>query len=77
MIAGPWRYLNPGPPEYEGRPLCSVPPYMEHERSLPCSQEPALRPYPEPDEYNRFRLSVRKITSDYGYRLTFGTAALP
>jgi hypothetical protein len=27
---------------------------MEPEGSLPCSQEPAIGPYPEPDESNSY-----------------------
>jgi hypothetical protein len=27
---------------------------MEFEGSLPCSQEPAISPYPEPDEFSAY-----------------------
>jgi hypothetical protein len=27
---------------------------MEHEGSLPCSQEPSIGPYPEPDQSNPY-----------------------
>jgi hypothetical protein len=34
--------------------------YMEHEGSLPCSQEPSTGPYPEPDQSNPYHpISLR------------------
>jgi hypothetical protein len=31
---------------------------MEHESSLPCLQEPAFGPYPEPDESSAYRVRI-------------------
>jgi len=34
------------------------PPFLEHEGSLPCSQQSATRPYPEPDVSSPHLLTV-------------------
>jgi hypothetical protein len=38
---------------------------MEHEGLLPCSQEPSIGPYPEPDQSNPYHpiLSLRSYLS--------------
>jgi hypothetical protein len=38
------------------QPLKTFPEFMEHEGSLPCSQEPSTGPYPEPDRSSPYQV---------------------
>jgi len=49
------------------------PPLMEPEGSLPCSQGPAISPYPEPDESSlHLPTLIHKIYADVSFHLRMG-----
>jgi hypothetical protein len=47
-----YNLMEQSPWEAKSQSVTKIPPFMDPEGSLLCSQEPATGPYPEPDEYS-------------------------
>jgi hypothetical protein len=64
-IRAPQSLTHGAEPFLTSRQLCSYsrtsPHSMEHEGSLPCSQEPSTGPYPETDQFNPYHLTHLRL----------------